>query len=290
MDAASDIAEFLITRRARVTPEQVGLPTYGTRRVNGLRREEVASLAGISIDYYRRLERGNASGASEGVLAALAGALRLDDAERMHLFDLARAANPVAPQRRRPAQQRVRPVVLRVLESIGTPAIVRNSRDDYLAANPLGRALLAPVFESSLQPANGARFILLDTAAREFFLDWERIARDVVAWLRAEAGRNPHDRGVSDLVGELATQSSEFAAWWATHNVRHHRSGSKRIRHPLVGELDVDYEVMDVAADDGLMIVVYSAEPGSRSAEQLALLGSWAATPVPETASLNEQD
>lgn len=289
MAAASDIAEFLTTRRARVTPEQVGLPTYGARRVKGLRREEVASLAGISIDYYKRLERGNASGASEGVLAALAGALRLDDAERMHLFDLARAANPVAPQRRRPTPQRVRPVVLRIMESIGTPAIVRNRHDDYLAANPLGRALLAPVFESSLQPANGARFMLLDPAAREFYVDWERTARDLVAWLRSEAGRNPHDRDLSDLVGELTMQSPKFTAWWATHNVRQHRSGSKRIRHPLVGELDVDYEVMDVAADDGLTIVVYTAEPGGRSAEQLALLGSWNATPA-ALATANEQD
>jgi transcriptional regulator with XRE-family HTH domain len=279
VDAAADIAEFLTSRRARVTPEQVGLPTWGPRRVKGLRREEVASLAGVSVEYYKRLERGNASGVSDGVLDALAGALQLDDAERAHLFDLARAANPITPKRRRPAPQRVRPVVLRILDSISAPAIVRNSRVDYLAANPLGRALYAPLFESAHQPANSARFTFLDPAAQEFYVDWERAAKDLVAHLRSEAGRNPYDRGLSDLVGELSTRSQEFRTWWAAHNVRYHRTGSKRLRHPVVGELELAYEVMDVSADDGLTVSVYSAEPGSHSEEALALLGSWTATP-----------
>ena len=279
VDVANDIAEFLSSRRARVTPEQVGLPTYGPRRVKGLRREEVASLAGVSVEYYKRLERGNASGVSEGVLDALARALQLDDAERAHLFDLARAANPVAPKRRRPPHQRVRPVVLRILDSLAAPAIVRNSRVDYVAANALGRALYAPVFESREQPANSARFTFLDPAAREFYVDWERTAKDLVAHLRSEAGRNPYDRGLSDLVGELSTRSPEFGTWWAAHNVRYHRSGTKSLRHPIVGELELDYEVMDVSADDGLTIAVYSVEPSSRSAEALDLLASWTATP-----------
>jgi len=279
VDVANDIAEFLSSRRARVTPEQVGLPTYGPRRVKGLRREEVASLAGVSVEYYKRLERGNASGVSEGVLDALARALQLDDAERAHLFDLARAANPVAPKRRRPPHQRVRPVVLRILDSLAAPAIVRNSRVDYVAANALGRALYAPVFESREQPANSARFTFLDPAAREFYVDWERTAKDLVAHLRSEAGRNPYDRGLSDLVGELSTRSPEFGTWWAAHNVRYHRSGTKSLRHPIVGELELDYEVMDVSADDGLTIAVYSVEPSSRSAEALDLLASWTAAP-----------
>jgi transcriptional regulator with XRE-family HTH domain len=279
VDVANDIAEFLSSHRARVTPEQVGLPTYGPRRVKGLRREEVASLAGVSVEYYKRLERGNASGVSDGVLEALARALRLDDAERAHLFDLARAANPVAPKRRRPPQQRVRPVVLRILDSLAAPAIVRNSRVDYVAANALGRALYAPVFESREQPANSARFTFLDPAAQEFYVDWERTAKDLVAHLRSEAGRNPYDRGLSDLVGELSTRSPEFGTWWAAHNVRYHCSGTKRLRHPIVGELELDYEVMDVSADDGLTIAVYSVEPSSRSAEALDLLASWTATP-----------
>jgi transcriptional regulator with XRE-family HTH domain len=279
VDAAEDMAEFLTSRRARVTPEQVGLPTYGPRRVKGLRREEVASLAGVSVEYYKRLERGNASGVSDGVLEALARALRLDDAERAHLFDLARAASPVAPKRRRPAQQRVRPVVLRILESITAPAIVRNSRVDYLAANPLGRALYAPVFDSREQPANSARFTFLDPAAHDFYVNWERAAKDLVAHLRSEAGRNPYDRGLSDLVGELSTRSQEFRTWWAAHNVRYHQTGTKRLCHPVVGELELDYEVMDVSADDGLTISVYTVEPGSRSQEALDLLASWSASP-----------
>ncbi len=288
MDAAGDIAEFLTTRRARVTPEQVGLPAWGPRRVKGLRREEVASLAGVSVEYYKRLERGNAAGVSDGVLEALAQALQLDDAERAHLFDLARAANPVAPKRRKAAQQHVRPVVLRMLDSISSPAIVRNSRVDYLAANALGRALYAPLFDSREQPANSARFTFLDPAAHDFYIDWEHIARDLVAHLRSQAGRDPHDRGLSDLVGELSTRSDEFRTWWAAHNVRYHRTGTKRLRHPIVGELELDYEVMDVSADDGLTISVYSAEPGSRSEQALDLLGSWSATTALEPASTTD--
>jgi transcriptional regulator with XRE-family HTH domain len=250
--------------------------------VKGLRREEVASLAGVSVEYYKRLERGNASGVSDGVLEALARALRLDDAERAHLFDLAKAVNPVAPKSRRAVQQRVRPVVLRIVESIGSPAIVRNSHVDYLAANPLGRALYAPLFDGPEQPANSARFTFLDPAAQEFYVDWDRIAKDLVAHLRSEAGRNPYDRGLSDLVGELSTRSPEFRSWWAAHNVRYHRTGSKRLRHPVVGELQLSYEVMELPADDGLTVSVYSADPGSRSQEALDLLASWTATADPQ--------
>jgi transcriptional regulator with XRE-family HTH domain len=291
VDASNDIAEFLSTRRARFTAEQAGLPTYGTRRVKGLRREEVASLAGVSVEYCKRLERGNVSGVSESVLEALAQALRLDDAERAHLFDLARLAGRagmVSPKRRRGAQQRVRPVVLRILKSMTAPAILRNSRVDYLAANPLGRALYAPVFDSCEQPANSARFTFLDPAAQEFYVDWERTARDLVAHLRSEAGRNPYDRGLSDLVGELSTRSPEFGTWWAAHNVRYHQSGTKRLRHPVVGEIELAYEVMDVSADEGLTIAAYSADPGSRSAEALDLLASWSATPEPASTPADE--
>jgi transcriptional regulator with XRE-family HTH domain len=282
VDPTADIAEFLASRRAKVTPEQVGLPTYGARRVPGLRREEVASLAGVSVEYYKRLERGNASGVSDSVLEALAGALQLDDAERAHLHDLARAAGRaglVFPRRRRPVQQRVRPVVQRILDSMSTPVVVRNSRVDYLGANALGRALYAPLFDSREQPANSARFTFLDPAAQDFYADWERVAKDLVAHLRSEAGRNPYDRGLSDLVGELSTRSHEFRTWWAAHNVRYHQTGTKRLHHPVVGDLELSYEVMELPADAGLTISVYSAEPGSRSQEALDLLASWTATP-----------
>ena len=279
MDPAKDIAEFLTSRRAKVTPEQVGLPTYGPRRVKGLRREEVASLAGVSVEYYKRLERGNASGVSDGALEALAGALQVDDAERAHLHDLARAVNPVAPKRRS-SQQRVRPVVQRIVDAMGAPAIVRNSRVDYLHANALGRALYAPIFDSREQPANSARFTFLDPAAHDFHADWERTAKDLVAHLRSEAGRNPYDKNFSDLVGELSTRSAEFRTWWAAHNVRYHQTGVKRLHHPVVGDLELSYEVMDLPADAGLNVSVYSAEPGSRSQEALDLLASWTATPA----------
>ncbi len=279
MDAAAELSEFLTTRRAGITPEQAGLPSYGRRRVAGLRREEVASLAGVSFEYYKRLERGNASGVSDTVLDALAHALALDDAERAHLFDLARAANPGAPRRqRRPAAQRIRPGVQQILETITAPATISNGRGDYLAANALGRALYAPLFDSRERPPNSARFTFLDPAAREFFVEWERAAKDLVAHLRSEAGRDPYDRALSDLVGELSTRSDSFRTWWAAHNVRYHRTGRKRIRHPVVGELELDYEVMQLP-DDGLRLAVFTAAVGSRTAEALELLASWSATP-----------
>jgi transcriptional regulator with XRE-family HTH domain len=279
VDATHDLSEFLTSRRSKVTPEQVGLPSYGQRRVPGLRREEVASLAGVSVEYYKRLERGNATGASDNVLEALANALRLDDAERAHLFDLSRAANPVsARSRRRPVQSRVRPVVQQILDDIGSPATVSNMRCDYLAANQLGRALYAPLFESREQPPNSARFTFLDPAAQEFFVDWEKAARDLVGALRSMAGRNPYDRALSDLVGELSTRSEPFRTWWATHNVRYHQTGSKRLHHPVVGALELSYEVLELAADAGLRLAVFTAEPGSRSEEALNLLASWTAS------------
>ena len=282
--AADDIAEFLATRRARITPEQAGLPRYGTRRVVGLRREEVASLAGVSADYYRRLERGQVSGVSELVLEALARALQLDDAERAHLMDLARAAGRMAvvsPKRSRPPRKRIRPVVQRLLDQIEAPAIVSAVHGDLLAANALGRALYAPVFESPEQPANSARFTFLDPAAPDFYPDWERLASELVATLRSQAGRNPYDRNLQDLIGELSTRSEAFRVRWATHNVRFHRTGTKRLHHPIVGELELSYETLTLDADDGQRLALYTAEPDSASQQALDLLASWTATPEP---------
>ncbi len=282
MDPANDIAEFLTSRRAKVTPEQAGLPSYGPRRVTGLRREEVASLAGVSVEYYKRLERGNASGVSELVLEGLARALQLDDAERTHLFDLFRAAGRVGmglPKRSRPVKQKIRPVVQRILDQITAPATVRNARLDYLGANALGRALYSPVFESREQPANSARFTFLDPAATDFYPDWDRVATELVAHLRSEAGRNAFDRQLSDLIGELSTRSDEFRVRWAAHNVRFHRTGTKHIHHPVVGELELSYETLELSADDGLSVAGFTAEPGSASQQALDLLASWTATP-----------
>ena len=281
MDNGNEMRDFLISRRARITPEQAGLPAYGgNRRVAGLRREEVALLAGVSIDYYTRLERGRAHGASDSVLEGIARALHLDEAERAHLFDLARAAAPAAPRApRRPSPQQVRPSVRRILDSMTTtPAYVRNARLDILAANQLGAALFAPVLTSPARPANNARFLFLDPAAREFYSDWERQAQDVVAMLRTEAGHSPHDKALSNLIGELSTRSENFRTWWAAHNVRFHRTGVKRFRHPVVGDLTLTFEALDLAADSGLRISAYTAEPGTPSDDALKVLASWAAT------------
>jgi transcriptional regulator with XRE-family HTH domain len=280
MDMRSEIREFLSSRRARITPEQAGLASYGSRRVPGLRREEVAVLAGVSVPYYTRLERGDMSGVSESVLDALARALQLDDAERAHLFDLARAAQPtVSPRRRRPARQQVRPAVQQILDALtGAAAFVRNDRLDILGGNQLGYALYSEMFVSPDRPVNTARFVFLDRRAREFYLDWDRAARDVVAVLRSAAGRDPYDRDLSDLVGELSTQSEEFRSHWAAHNVRFHINGVKHFHHPVVGDMSLNFERLDLAADAGLTIFTYTAEPGSRDEEALRLLGSWAAT------------
>ncbi|NIJ05482.1 helix-turn-helix transcriptional regulator [Frigoribacterium faeni] len=277
MDDKTQVREFLVSRRGRITPEQAGLPAYGTtRRVSGLRREEVAMLAGVSVDYYVRLERGNLSGVSESVLEALARALQLSEAERAHLFDLARTANASPTARRRVTTRRVRPQVQQMLDALGSPAWVRNGRGDFLAGNVLGRALYSEIFRDPVRPANTIRYTFLSPRARDFFVDWESTADASVAILRAEAGRDPHDRALSDLVGELATRSEDFRVRWAAHDVAFHRTGFKRVHHPVVGRLDLDFEGMELTADVGLTVFVYSAEPGTVSAERLALLASWA--------------
>lgn len=272
-----------------MTPEQAGITVYGERRVPGLRREEVAVLAGVSVDYYTRLERGNLGGASDSVLEAIAQALQLDDAERAHLFDLARASQPSPRARRRSSKQKVRPSVQWMLDSMtGSAAIAETGRLDALATNRLARALYSHLFDGSGRPVNFARFVFLDPYAKEFFADWDRAAKDVAALLRTEAGRNPLDRALSDLVGELSTQSQEFRGHWATHNVRLHNRGEKRFNHPVVGELELSYSRLELAADPGLMIFAYTAEPGSKSEESLNLLASWAATEQAERTQVTE--
>ncbi|MFG1926476.1 helix-turn-helix transcriptional regulator [Cryptosporangium sp. NPDC048952] len=275
IDQRAEIREFLSSRRARITPEQAGLPAYGGhRRVKGLRREEVALLAGVSIDYYVRMERGNLSGASESVLDAVARALRLDEAEREHLFALAKGARPSARRR-----SSIRPAVQQVLDAISdAPAWVRNGRHEILAMNRLGRALYAPVLEDPRRPANTTRFVYLDPAAREFFVDWDRVANDAAAMLRLEAGRNPHDRALIELIGELSTQSEVFRQRWASHDVQYHRSGQKRLRHPIVGQLDLDFESMQLPSEPDLTLNIYTAAAGTPTADGLKMLASWAAT------------
>jgi transcriptional regulator with XRE-family HTH domain len=284
VDNRTEVREFLSTRRAKLTPDQAGVPLYGQRRrVPGLRREEVAQLAGLSTDYYTRLEKGNLRGASDSVLDAIARALQLDDAERAHLLDLARAARAGAGRepRRRDRAQQVRPSVVHLLDAMtGAAAFVRNGRLDVLAINPLGRAFYAPLYGAAAHPVNLARYCFLDPSAAEFYPDWEEAADTTVAILRTEAGRDPYNRSLTDLVGELATRSDAFRTRWAAHDVRLHHTGSKRFCHPAVGDLAVSFNATELAADPGLTLTVYTAEPGSESAEKLALLGSWGATTV----------
>ncbi len=281
MGNRAQVREFLVSRRDRISPAQAGLPAYGggNRRVKGLRREEVALLAGVSIDYYVRMERGSLSGASDSVLDGLASALQLDEAERAHLFDLARAAQPTPPRQRRAKASGVTDGIQQILDAItDAPAWVRNARHDLLACNRLARALYTPVLADPRRPANNARFVYLDPAAREFFADWERAADDIAAMLRSEAGSNPHDKQLIELIGELSTDSEDFRIRWAAHNVRFHRTGHKRIRHPVVGVLDLSFEAMEFPAHPGLTLLVYTAADGTPAADNLKLLASWAAT------------
>ncbi|MFE4454514.1 helix-turn-helix transcriptional regulator [Streptomyces sp. NPDC056796] len=281
MDNRAEIRAFLKSRRDKVTPEQTGLPVYGNRRVAGLRRGEVAMLAGVSVEYYTRLERGSLGGVSDAVLDALARALRLDDTERGHLYDLARAARTGAARARRGAPPRtaVRAGVERMLLAMPTlPAFVTNHRFDILLANPLGRALYAPVYQDTTCDRNTARFCFLSPAARQFYVDWDQIAQTAVGALRVAAAKDPYDRELSHLIGELSTRSDAFRVMWGSHDVRVFRDGAKRFRHPAVGQLDLDHETMFLAADDRIGVAVYSAVPGSAAEDSLKLLESWAAT------------
>lgn len=282
MHAADDIRQFLTTRRARLTPERVGLPDFGgRRRVPGLRREEVALVAGMSVEYYTRLERGNAKGVSEAILEGISRALQLDAAEHAHLYDLVRAANDgIQPSRRRgPAKpQQVRPAVQQLLDAMhDIPAFVQNGRLDVLATNRLGRAVFSQMYVQPQRPANFGRFVFLDERAPAFYRDYDDAAQQTVALLRAEAGRAPRDRVLSDLVGELSTRSDRFRTLWASHDVREHRTGVKSITHPMVGDIDLTYEAMELSSARELLLIAYTAMPGTPSHDALKLLASWSA-------------
>ena len=274
--------DFLTSRRARVTPEQAGLPAAGKRRVPGLRRTEVAALAGMSVEYYAKLERGALAGVSAGVLEAIARALQLDDAERAHLMRLAQQANGssalLRPSRRAKQQRTVRPSLQWSLDSITAPAIVVNLRQDLLAANLLGRAMYSDACTEPTGVPNFGRFTFLDPAARRFYPDWNLAADMLVANLRTAAGVDPHDKGLHDLVGELSTRSDEFRRRWGAHNVRIHGTGVKTFHHHVVGDLALAYESMELRAEPDLIMTIYAAEPESPTAQALSLLASWAAT------------
>ncbi|WP_436531767.1 helix-turn-helix transcriptional regulator [Actinoplanes sp. HUAS TT8] len=282
MDNRAEVRDFLATRRAKISPERAGIPSIGQRRVPGLRRTEVAALAGMSVEYYAKLERGHLSGVSAGVLDAVARALQLDDAERAHLLRLAHEANGsnalIRPSRR-PRQWAVRESLQWSLDAITTsPAILVNNCQDLLAANHLGRAMYSDLYAFSETVPNLGRFTFLDSAAHRFYPDWNLAADMLVANLRTAAGKDPHDKGLHDLVGELSTRSDDFRRRWGAHNVRIHGTGVKTFHHHVVGGLELAYESMDLRADPDLTLTIYSADPQSPSAQALKLLASWAAT------------
>jgi transcriptional regulator with XRE-family HTH domain len=282
-----EVRGFLTSRRERLTPDRAGLPLYGTnRRVKGLRRDEVAVLSGISTDYYTRLERGNLQGVSDQVLEALATALQLDEAERTHLFDLAHVAisEPNWATSGSGRSQGIRAGVRLILDGMSAPAYVRNARMDILALNQLGRALFADALGEHPEPNPGfnlARYLFLDDRSRDFYRDWATVARDSVAALRIEGGRNPYDRGLTDLVGELSTRSEEFRTWWAAHNVKLHRTVTKHMHHSVVGDLELTGEALTLPGDPGLTVITYTVEPASPSAHALDFLASWSRTSQP---------
>ncbi|WP_433187576.1 helix-turn-helix transcriptional regulator [Actinoallomurus sp. CA-150999] len=276
MRSKEEIRQFLVSRRANVTPAQMGLPDYGDeRRVPGLRREEVAQLAGVSTDYYTRLERGNIQGASDSVLNAIARALQLTDVEREHLFDLARPA-PVTHAASAGRTTVIRPSVRRMLNAFTAPAVLYNVTQDIVAANVLGRALFAPHFESD-RP-NMARFTFLDSRAPHFYQDWPMACSLTAATLRFEAGKDPLNEELTALIGELSTRSPQFRRDWADQDVHEHRTGTKAYRHPAVGDLELDFENLEMPGEPGLQIVTFNADEGSPSADKLILLAAWAAT------------
>lgn len=290
VDARGEISAFLTSRRARLTPEQAGLPDFGgRRRVTGLRREEVALLAGMSTQYYTRLERGNATGVSPSILEGICRALQLDTAEQSHLHDLVRNANvgSLTTRRRSARATKVRPALQQTIDAMDSvPVVVQNRRLDALAANMMGRALFSAEFTMPERPVNAARYIFLEPTSQDFFPDWAASARQTVAVLRSEAGRSPYDRRLTDLVGELSTRSTHFRTLWSSHDVREHSTGVKRIHHPIVGDLDLTFEVMNASSEASLQIVAYSAAPDSPSHDALTMLASWAAGLVaPDAAS-----
>jgi len=279
MDHRAQIQEFLASRRARISPQAAGLPVAGRkRRVPGLRREEVAALAGLSVDYYIRLERGALASASEGVLEAIARALRLDAAEEAHLIDLARAGRPSAAYRpRRTSPATIAPQVQAILDAlVGVPALVRSPTLNVIATNSLARALYSVLYTDARPAPNVARFTFLDPRARHFWRDWDQAAADLTAHLRAVT--SPVDRALVELVGELSTRSEPFRELWARHDVRAHGRGVKRFRHPVVGALDLRYDHLQLAAEPALTMITYTAEPGTASRDNLSLLASWAAS------------
>ncbi|MET7650742.1 MULTISPECIES: helix-turn-helix transcriptional regulator [unclassified Streptomyces] len=276
LDRRAELSEFLRTRRARLKPEDVGLPDFGRhRRVPGLRREELAQLAGVSVAYYTRLEQGNGRNVSAEVLDSIARALRLSDAEHAHLTHLAK---PKHKKKQSGRPQQVRSALLQLLDTMDSvPAYLVGRRSEILGWNRMAAAVFGDWAELPVAERNWARLVFLRPDYRDLFVDWEQKAIDIVCVLRMDAGCYPDDPRLSALVGELSVKSEDFRRLWATHDVKEKSHGVKQLRHPLVGELSLHFEGFRLAGDGEQSLVTYHAEPGSTSAEALRLLASWGA-------------
>ncbi|MER6723070.1 helix-turn-helix transcriptional regulator [Streptomyces halstedii] len=286
------MADFLRSARTRLTPQEAGLDDSGRarRRVSGLRREELAQLAGVSVDYYTRLEQGRSRSASTEVLDALATALRLDDAERSHLHTLARPQP--ARRRRRPRPQRVHPAtwdLLDTLQQTGHPAFVLGRRLDVLAHNPLAGRLITDFRALPAAERNQARFVFLDPHARELYRDWPRVAADTAAMLRLDAGRHPDDPALGALIGDLSIHSEDFRRFWSDNKVHQRTTGTKDYHHPLVGDLTVTYQALTPGDDPDQILFIYNTEPASPSEAAMRLLARWNA-PEADTTSAEAQE
>ncbi|MFG6502289.1 helix-turn-helix transcriptional regulator [Microbacterium sp. P05] len=279
MSASEDMRQFLSTRRARLNPANASLPYFGgRRRVPGLRREEVAQLAGMSTEYYIRLERGAAVGFSEGVLRGVARALELDEVERAHFLDLVRAVADDRDHRsypHAPVRHHVSARLQQTIDAMSTvPILIQNNRLDAVAANDLGRALFCGMLTGDRSAGNAARFLFLEPSARTFYRDWENESRQIVAILRRETVRDPDDRRLTDLIGQLSIQDDTFQDLWTAHDVGEHRPGVKFFHHPVAGEIDLTYEIFDPAGEPGLQMLIFSATPDTPSHDGLRTLSS----------------
>jgi transcriptional regulator with XRE-family HTH domain len=275
-NATHSLGEFLRSRRERLTPEATGVVSYGARRVPGLRREELAQLAGVSVTYYTRLEQGHSVNASRSVIDALARALQLDEDERRHLHALAQPAVGGRPRRARPETAGAGVVGLLTAMS-EVPAVVLSRRTDVLAWNPLGHRLLASHYHADAphhagSPPNLTRMLFLDVHTRELYRDWPQEAARAIASLRLIAGRYPEDRALEELVGELTVKSSEFAGLWARHPVRSCVAGTKRLRHPEIGDLDLEFQALELPDGSGQRVLAYTAADGTPGAAALEML------------------
>ncbi|SDT04151.1 Transcriptional regulator, contains XRE-family HTH domain [Brevibacterium sandarakinum] len=290
MDSRAEISSFLNSRRARLSPEEAGVPLYsGSRRVPGLRREEVAHLAGVSSDYYARLERGKISGASREVLEAVARALKLDDDERDHLFNLVQITQRRSPRKKSSNRTIVRPGIQSVLDSIDTPALVQNARLDRLAFNRIGRALHSLPADGSHDQYNYAQWLFLDSRAKRFHRDYADAAHNVVALLHAATAQDPYDKELIEVIGTLSTQSDQFRTMWASHDVFRYRAGAKLLTHAEVGDLEFGYESFELSTDPGLVMLVYTVEPDSPTADAMKLLASWTAPAFTEAKDVSAE-